>query len=90
MRINRQLIQFCKLICKHNLVIVLPLTRTDRRIPVHVLIEPPEGGVTARSYVLCDAVRSVATERLEQQPWGIVSAATLRRVEDGLRILMGL
>lgn len=73
-----------------GLVIVIPLTRTDRRIPVHVPIDPPEGGLSARSYVLCDAVRSVAKERLGQRPWGLVSAATMQRVEDNLRILMEL
>ena len=27
-----------------GLVLVIPLTRTDRRIPIHVPIQPPEGG----------------------------------------------
>ena len=31
-----------------GLVFVLPLTRTDRRIPIHVLIDPPEGRVSVR------------------------------------------
>src|SRR5712691_7623131 len=35
-----------------DLVFVLQLTRTDRRIPMHVPIDPPEGGVSARSYIL--------------------------------------
>jgi mRNA interferase MazF len=73
-----------------GLVLVLPLTRTDRRIPIHVPIEPPEGGVSARSYILCDAVRSIAKDRLEPRPWGSVSEATLQKVEDHLRILMEL
>ncbi len=73
-----------------GLVFVLPLTRTDRRIPIHVPIDPPEGGVSARSYILCDAVRSIAKDRLGPRPWGSVSGATLRKVEDNLRILMEL
>ena len=28
-----------------DLVFVLPLTRTDRHIPIHVPIDPPEGGM---------------------------------------------
>ena len=45
-----------------RLVFVAPLTRTDRGIPFHVPINPPEGGVRTRSFILCDAVRSaVAT-----------------------------
>jgi mRNA interferase MazF len=73
-----------------GLVFVLPLTRTDRRIPIHVPIDAPEGGVSARSYILCDAVRSIAKDRLGPRPWGNISVATLRKVEDNLRILMEL
>jgi mRNA interferase MazF len=73
-----------------DLVFMLPLTRTDRRIPIHVPIDPPEGGVSARSYILCDAVRSIARERLGSRAWGSVSSSTLRKVEDTLRILMDL
>ena len=73
-----------------GLVFVLPLTRTDRRIPIHVPLDPPEGGVSARRYILCDALRSIANDRFGACPWGAVSAATLRKVEDNLRILMEL
>ena len=73
-----------------DLVFVLPLTRTDRRIPIHVPIDPPEGGVSARSYILCDALRSITKDRLRPRTWGSVSAATLRKVADNLRILMEL
>ena len=73
-----------------DLVFVLPLTRTDRRIPIHVPIDPPEGGVSARSYILCDALRSIAKDRLGPPAWGSVSAATLGKVADNLRILMEL
>jgi mRNA interferase MazF len=73
-----------------GLVFCLPLTRTNRHIPVHVPIDPPEGGVTERSYILCDALRSISSARLGSRPWGAVSTATMRRVEDKLRILMEL
>lgn len=72
-----------------NLVIVVPLTSTRRGVPSHVPVEPPEGGLKNTSYVLCEAVRSISKERLQQR-WGKVSAATLQEVEDRLRILMGL
>ena len=73
-----------------GLVFVLPLTRTDRRIPIHIPIDPPEGGVSARSFILCDALRSITSDRLGPRPWGQVSATTLRLVEDHLRMLMEL
>ena len=72
------------------LVFVLPVTRTDRRIPIHVPIDPPEGGVVARSYIVCDALLSMAKERLGPQAWGCVSAATLREVVDHLGLLLAL
>lgn len=72
-----------------GLVAVLPFTSTDRGIPMHVPLDPPEGGLKNRSVVLCDSVRSIAKERLTRH-WGRVSSATLAAVEDRLRILMGL
>jgi mRNA interferase MazF len=73
-----------------DLVFVLPLTHTDRHIPIHIPIDPPEGGVSVRSYIVCDALRSITTDCLGSHAWGSVSAATLRKVEDNLRILMEL
>lgn len=73
-----------------DLLFVLPLTRTDRGIPFHIEVNPPEGGLGARSFILCDALRSVAKERLGQAPWGRVSPATMGRVEDVLRLLLEL
>jgi mRNA interferase MazF len=73
-----------------GLVFVLPLTRTDRRIPAHIPLEPPEGGVSSRSLILCDALRSVSKDRLKGNPWGSVSKATMQRVEETLRMLLDL
>lgn len=73
-----------------GLVFALPVTRTDRRIPAHVPIEPPEGGVTSRSVILCDALRSISKERLRGEPWGRVTPATMERIEDILRTLLEL
>lgn len=56
---------------------------------MHVEIQPPEGGVRVQSAILCEHVRSIATERL-QAHWGTVSHATLAAVEDRLRMLLGL
>ena len=70
-----------------DLVFVLPLTCTDRRIPMHEPIDPPEGGIAARSYIVCDALRTIAKDRLGPRAWGSVSAATLHKVVDNLRIL---
>lgn len=73
-----------------GLVFVLPITRTDRRIPAHIPLEPPEGGVSRRSLILCDALRSVSKDRLTGNPWGSVSQTTMQRVEETLRLLLDL
>ena len=73
-----------------RLVFAAPITGTERRIPFHVPVDPPEGGVTSRSFILCDAVRAISKKRLGPQPWGSVSVETLRKVEDCLRILLEL
>ena len=73
-----------------DLVFVLPLTRTDRAIPFHIALDPPEGGLSHRSFILCDALRSIAKERLGNQAWGRVSPTTLAKVDDVLRVLLEL
>ncbi len=73
-----------------GLVFVLPLTRTDRRIPIHVEVRPPEGGLRDTSYILTDALRSISRERMGETAWGRVSPETMLKVEDILRVLMEL
>ena len=70
-----------------GLAVVVPVTRTERRNPFHVQIDPPEGGLTSRSFVKCEDVRSVSLERLIR-PWGAVSPATLQAIDDRLRSLL--
>lgn len=72
-----------------GLVIVLPITSTVRPIPTHVPIDPPEGGLKAKSAILCDAVRSISKDRFVVC-WGNVQGTTLAAVSDRLRILMRL
>jgi mRNA interferase MazF len=72
-----------------DLVVTVPITKTLRAIPTHVVIRPPEGGVRMDSALLCEAVRSVSKERLAVK-WGRVSPQTLAEVEDRVRILLGL
>ncbi|MGH8058008.1 MAG: type II toxin-antitoxin system PemK/MazF family toxin [Candidatus Entotheonellia bacterium] len=58
-------------------------------IPLHVEVDPPEGGVRVKSVITCEDVRSVAQERLSRR-LGSVSEPTLVAVDDRLRILLGL
>ncbi|RKZ44571.1 MAG: type II toxin-antitoxin system PemK/MazF family toxin [Gammaproteobacteria bacterium] len=72
-----------------GLVVMLPITTKNKKIPLHVKIMPYESGLTEISFIKCEDVRSVSTERLLKR-LGHVDAATLAVVEDKLRILMGL
>jgi mRNA interferase MazF len=72
-----------------GVLVVVPITRTNRRVPAHVEIEPPEGGVKTRSFITPEDIRSVSIERFGER-WGHVSAPTLAIVEDWLRTLLDL
>ncbi len=72
-----------------RMVIVLPITTRFRNIPIHVRVDPPEGGLPAVSYVKCEDVRAVSTGRLKRRH-GVVSAKIMEEVADSLRILLNL
>ena len=72
-----------------DLVIVVPITSKDKRIPSHVEMHPPEGGLTVRSFIKCEDVRSISTERLVTM-LGTIKTATLESVADRLRLLLSL
>ncbi len=69
-----------------ELCIVVPFTRTDRGTPLHVRVEPPEGGLTAVSFALCENVRAISRERLAKRLGG-VRDATLEAVLDRIHLL---
>lgn len=71
-------------------VIVAPLTsrRKRPRQPTHVLVLPPEGGLTRPSQVLCEQVRTLEKSRLTDY-LGALSDDTLRRVDDALLRALG-
>ncbi|MEK7874279.1 MAG: type II toxin-antitoxin system PemK/MazF family toxin [Chloroflexota bacterium] len=72
-----------------GLVVVIPITSRARGIPLHVRVEPPDGGLTVASFIKCEDIRSVSKERLTKC-WGSVRPDTMAAVEDRLRILLAL
>ena len=72
-----------------GLVIVLPISTKDKKVRSQVPVEAGEGGLSARSFIKCEAIRSISTDRLFRR-WGVVKSSTIREVEDRLRILMNL
>jgi mRNA interferase MazF len=72
-----------------GLVIVLPITGTDRGIVAHVRIPSTEGGLTKSSLIMTDQVRTISTKRLGRR-LGTLSTATMGQVDRRLRFLLGL
>ncbi|MCX6096784.1 MAG: type II toxin-antitoxin system PemK/MazF family toxin [Candidatus Bipolaricaulota bacterium] len=72
-----------------GLVVVLPLTTRVKGIPFHVELAPPEGGLSERSFIKCEDIRSISMDRLVS-PLGAVSQATLECVRERVRILLGM
>jgi mRNA interferase MazF len=77
-----------------DLVVVLPLTTALRDTPFHVLVEPPDGGISEPSHIMCEQVRALDVGRLLEGPvvrrYGVASDTVMRDVEDKLRVLLGL
>ncbi len=74
-----------------GLVMVAPLTSKvakSKHIPTHILVSPPEGGLKTPSVIRCDQLRTIGKGRLGKVSWGTVSASTMARVEDVLRLLL--
>ena len=72
-----------------DLVVAVPLTSKGKGVRWHLPVLPPEGGLTLPSFVLCDALRSLAKERCVRR-LGTVTPATLKEVADRVRILLDL
>ena len=72
-----------------GLVIVLPITSVAKGVPIHVEVKPPEGGLTMRSYVKCEDIRSVSIDRLSRR-LGALSDDTLETVDHRLKIILNL
>jgi mRNA interferase MazF len=64
-----------------NMVIIVPCTSKNKYIPSHIRIEPPNGGVNAISFAVCEQLRSISKERLIKKI-GTVDSHTLEEVLD--------
>ena len=72
-----------------GLVVVLPITTHDKRIPLHIAVDSPEGGLTKSSFVKYEEPRSISKDRLARR-LGELPAPALEEVGDRLRIVLGL
>ncbi|MBM3276432.1 MAG: type II toxin-antitoxin system PemK/MazF family toxin [Candidatus Sericytochromatia bacterium] len=74
-----------------DLVVWIPFTSAQRsRIPATwIESSPPDGGLTVRSWAICEHVRSASKSRLIRK-LGEISPTVMTQVEDRLRILLDL
>ncbi len=72
-----------------DLVIVLPITKTNRNIPSHVFVPKGEGGLDVDSYVKVEDVRSISKQRLIGYR-GDLTYPRIESVEQILRVLLDL
>jgi len=72
--------------------IVVPFTSRGprRKFPFVVAVEPPEGGLTKTSYALCDQVTRMDKARIVRETGSSLSPATMKRIDDALRLALDL
>lgn len=72
-----------------DLCIVLPITTKNRGVPGHIEVEPPEGGLKIKSYVMCEQIRCISRQRLKGS-YGFVGESVMEEVEKYVRIFLKL
>ena len=72
-----------------GLSVVVPFTTRDRGVELHVSVDPPEGGLSERSFLLPEQVHAADQAHLVGM-LGQVTQETLRAIEDSLLIVLSL
>lgn len=72
-----------------ELVVIVPITTKDKRIPSHVKVRKGEAGLREESFIKCEEVRCISKDRLTQQH-GSVEPATMAAVEQWVRVILQL
>src|SRR3954465_8769971 len=72
-----------------DLVTIVPITSRAQPIRTFLRVDPPEGGLSQISYLICDQIRTIAKERLGKR-LGVISNATIGEVERRLKFLLDL
>jgi mRNA interferase MazF len=73
----------------HGLVMVCPITRTDKAYPTRVPIGPGLSGLDSLSYIQVEQVRTISTQRLVKHR-GRADPAQLLDIERILRLVFDL
>ena len=70
-----------------RLLTVVPITTKERKLRSYLRLDPPEGGLSQSSYIICDQIRTISHERLGRK-YGSVSRSVLAEVETRLKFLL--
>nr|WP_313898226.1 type II toxin-antitoxin system PemK/MazF family toxin [Nodosilinea sp. LEGE 07298] len=73
-------------------VLVVPFTSDLNRgeTPTRILVVAGEGGLQADSLAICDNILAVSKRYLEQGPYGRISLRSLKRIQQGIQIAIGI
>ena len=72
-----------------DLVIVIPISKTNRNIPSHVFVPRGEAGLDVDSYIKVEDIRSVSKGRLIRYR-GNLTYPRIEQVQHILRVLLNL
>ena len=73
-----------------NLLIIIPLTTKNKKIPCHVPISPKDGGVKEHCFAMSEQIRCISKERLISK-WGhIHNSQVLQQISEWLRDLLSI
>lgn len=72
-----------------GLVIVAPITGTDRGVPAHIRVGPDELGLTKPSVIMLNQIWTISRRRVIRR-LGSGSPATIASVDEGVKIILGL
>ncbi len=72
-----------------ELVIVIPITKVNKRIPSHVFVPKGEAGLDFDSYIKVEDIRSISKERLRSYR-GDLTYPRIEDVQQILRVLLKL
>lgn len=73
-----------------GLVTIMPITSKHRELFWQVPISQAESGLKDKSYIICDQIRTVSTQRFSSNCLGVVSDFIFEQVEERLKILFFL
>ncbi len=71
-----------------GLIIVVPITSRDKKIPSHIQITPPQGEVKFLSFAMSEQIRSISKKRLVQRLGTIQSSEILKEIHSWLTDLL--